>query len=51
MKIKEIENQRQALQAELDGRKSQKERNVLGQFSTPNSLAIDILRFAKKTIA
>lgn len=50
MKIKEIEIQRQTLQAELDGRKSQKERNVLGQFSTPSPLAIDILRFAKNLL-
>ena len=50
MKIKEIEIERQTLQTELDGRKSQKERNVLGQFSTPTPLAIDILRFAKNLL-
>jgi hypothetical protein len=47
MTIKEFEIKRQNLQIELDGRKTQKERNVLGQFSTPNPLAIDILKFAK----
>ncbi len=47
MELKEFEIKRQNLQVELDGKKTQKERNVLGQFSTPNPLATDILKFAK----
>ncbi len=46
--IKQLENQRQILQAELDDLKTQEERNVMGQFSTPISLANDILTHAKK---
>lgn len=42
-----LEDRRLALQAELDGAKSQKERNQLGQFATPTSLALDVLAFAK----
>lgn len=34
------------MQAELDGQKSQAERNRLGQFATPTALAQDILRYA-----
>jgi adenine-specific DNA-methyltransferase len=41
----DIEAQRLALQATLDGRKSQEERNRLGQFATPTSLARDILAY------
>lgn len=40
------ENQRLALQASLDGQKTQAERNRLGQFATPTALAEDILRYA-----
>lgn len=47
MDINSIEGQRQILQAELDGKKTQEERNVMGQFSTPIALAIDILTHAK----
>ena len=46
-KMKMIEAQRVALQAELDNKKSQAERNRLGQFSTPTALALDILRYAQ----
>jgi adenine-specific DNA-methyltransferase len=34
-------------QAWLDGTKTQRERNKLGQFATPAALASDILRYAK----
>ena len=44
--IDEIEKQRVRLQAKLDEQKTQSERNRLGQFSTPLSLACDILRYA-----
>jgi len=44
--IDSIEKQRLALQAEIDGRKTQAERNRLGQFATPTALAADILQYA-----
>ena len=47
MKVDQLESQRQTLQAELDGQKTQEERNIMGQFSTPNILANDILTHAK----
>ncbi|QWQ12182.1 Eco57I restriction-modification methylase domain-containing protein [Ralstonia solanacearum] len=40
-----IEQCRCALQAELDGHKSQAERNKLGQFATPTQLARDVLAY------
>ena len=39
----ELENQRQKIQAELDSLRTQKERNIMGQFSTPIALANDII--------
>lgn len=47
MDIEKIESHRQSLQAELDKCKSQEERNIMGQFSTPIALAKDILIHAK----
>ena len=44
----ELEVQRQKIQSELDGLKTQKERNMMGQFSTPIALANDILSHARK---
>jgi adenine-specific DNA-methyltransferase len=41
-----VEARRIALQDELDGRKTQKERNRLGQFATPTLLASDMLAYA-----
>ena len=41
-----IENRRFALQQELDIKKTNKDRNHLGQFSTPFTLAMDIARYA-----
>lgn len=38
---------RAALQKELDARKTQKERNEMGQFATPDALAFDIMQYAK----
>jgi adenine-specific DNA-methyltransferase len=46
--IAEIETQRQIIQRELDRLKTQEQRNILGQFSTPMILAHDILRKALK---
>lgn len=45
-----LEQKRLALQAELDGKKTQFERNKLGQFATPTALAQDILRYAAALI-
>ncbi|HJT20218.1 MAG TPA: hypothetical protein VJ746_07095 [Nitrospira sp.] len=42
-----VENRRQVLQAELDASKSAKERNRLGQFATPNALAIEIAQYVE----
>jgi len=44
-KIDTIEKRRCALQEELDGCKSQAERNKLGQFATPTQLARDVLAY------
>jgi len=41
-----LEQKRLALQASLDGEKTQAERNKMGQFATPSPLAQDILRYA-----
>lgn len=40
-----IEQRRCALQSELDGHKSQAERNKMGQFATPTLLARDVLAY------
>lgn len=42
-----IEARRQAVQAALDAKKSPAERNRLGQFATPNALAIEIARYVR----
>lgn len=42
-----IEARRQAVQAELDERRSSAERNRLGQFATPNDLAVEIARYVQ----
>ncbi|MBM4019045.1 MAG: SAM-dependent DNA methyltransferase [Planctomycetes bacterium] len=41
------EARRQAVQAVLDARRSAGERNRLGQFATPNALAIEIVQYVK----
>jgi adenine-specific DNA-methyltransferase len=53
MKAKELsrkEHERLELQTILDAGRTQKERNRLGQFATPSTLALDILAYAKKLI-
>lgn len=45
--IDTLELRRLGLQAEIDAKKSQAERNRLGQFATPPELARDILAYAK----
>ena len=46
----ELENQRQIIQAQLDSLKTPKERNIMGQFSTPIALANSILEHTTKLI-
>ncbi|MBQ6955507.1 MAG: Eco57I restriction-modification methylase domain-containing protein [Bacteroidales bacterium] len=46
----EIETERKKLQEHLDSLKSQRERNVMGQFSTPYPLAEDIMRYLKSLV-
>ena len=41
-----LEAERLALQVKLDSKKTQAERNCLGQFATPTALAVDILKYA-----
>lgn len=42
-----IESRRQAIQMDIDSGKSAAERNRLGQFATPNALAVDIARYVE----
>lgn len=42
-----IESRRQAIQSDIDSRKSAAERNRLGQFATPNALAVDVARYVE----
>jgi len=49
--MKTIESSRLDLQAHLDDLKSQKQRNIMGQFATPGQLAIDILSHAKRLMS
>ncbi len=45
-----IENKRLAIQHQLDGARTQAERNKLGQFATPSELAIDMLEYARSSL-
>ena len=47
-KMDEIEFRRKALQDSLDAGKTQKERNILGQFSTPFPLACDMMLYLRR---
>ncbi len=44
------ETRRQSIQTAIDATKSAAERNRLGQFATPNALAVDIARFVGSLI-
>lgn len=46
--MKNMENRRRVVQAELDSAQDPTERNRRGQFATPPALAIEILRYAKE---
>jgi adenine-specific DNA-methyltransferase len=48
--LRQLENDRVSLQANLDARKTQLERNKLGQFATPSTLAEEILKYSSKLI-
>lgn len=48
--IDPLEHRRLVLQNELDGQKTQAERNKLGQFATPTMLAQDLLRYAQSLL-
>ena len=43
---RQLEDERVSLQADLDARKTQSERNKLGQFATPGALADEILEYS-----
>ena len=45
-----VELRRQAMQADIDSHKTAIERNRLGQFATPNALAVDIARYVESLI-
>lgn len=45
--MKNLEYERQLLQAELDSGRSRQERNLMGQFATPDALAIEVLKSAR----
>lgn len=45
-----VEARRLAIQADLDARRSGTERNRLGQFATPNALAVEIARYVKSIV-
>jgi predicted RNA methylase len=48
--VNSIEARRQAVQAALDARKSAAEKNRLGQFATPNALAVEIARYVQSIV-
>ncbi|MBR4267181.1 MAG: Eco57I restriction-modification methylase domain-containing protein [Bacteroidales bacterium] len=48
--MESIENKRKEMQDYLDAQKSQKDRNKMGQFSTPYPLALDIMRYMRKIV-
>ncbi|HDL01411.1 MAG TPA: SAM-dependent DNA methyltransferase [candidate division Zixibacteria bacterium] len=48
--LTELESCRQTIQVELDSLKTQEDRNIMGQFSTPITLANDVLHYAEKII-
>jgi hypothetical protein len=50
IEINSLENKRQLLQVDLDNLKTKKERNRLGQFSTPLALTNDILNYTSSLI-
>jgi adenine-specific DNA-methyltransferase len=51
LSIETVEIERLRIQNQLDGLKTQAERNKLGQFATPTVLATDILEYAKTLLS
>ena len=51
LSIETVEIERLRIQNQLDGFKTQAERNKLGQFATPTVLATDILEYAKTLLS
>lgn len=51
LQAKEYKKKRLNIQAELDGKRSQDERNRMGQFATPPALSQDIIQHAKKLLS
>jgi hypothetical protein len=49
--VNPVEARRQTIQADIDVRKSAAERNRLGQFATPNALAVEIARYVESLVA
>ncbi len=45
-----VEVRRQSIQADIDARSSAAQRNRLGQFATPNALAVDIARYVESVV-
>lgn len=50
MNTSDMENRREEMQEQLDAQKTQKDRNKLGQFSTPYPLALEIMRYMRQLI-
>ena len=48
--MNEIEIRRKEMQDHLDAQKTQKDRNVMGQFSTPFPLALDMMTYMRKLL-
>lgn len=46
-----IEQRRKELQIQLDAQKSQKERNKMGQFSTPYPLALEMMQYIRDLVS
>jgi adenine-specific DNA-methyltransferase len=46
-RVRDLEDDRLTLQAQLDAARPRAERNRLGQFATPTGLALDIMEYAK----
>ena len=46
--IGQVEKERMKFQKKLDSKKTQKERNILGQFATPSPLALEMIEYIEK---
>src|SRR2546422_11452522 len=48
--IREIDQERLAVQEALDSRRTQAQRNELGQFATPPGLALEMAKYARELL-